>query len=72
MSKNNESTPTTGKIDPQKKLPEFLSILSDQTLHPYDGETHGCIANHEVAVAINAKPGLFYGIPKWLVIWGES
>ncbi len=58
-----------GKIDPKKNLPAFLAELAGKILHHYDGETHGCLAPHEVAVTIEENPRLFYGVPKWLIIW---
>jgi len=72
MSKNNETPSKTGTIDPKKTLPDFLTVLANQILHPYKGETHGCVANHEIAVAIEKEPNLFYGVPKCLVIWSEA
>lgn len=72
MSKKNEKKQKTGTINPEMTLPDFLKELAGKILHPYDGETHGCLANHEIAVVISEKPGIFYGVPNWLITWSAA
>lgn len=72
MSNHQENTAKVGKIDPEKNLPDFLTELAGKILHVYDGETHGCLSPNEIAIAIQEKPGIFYGVPFWLIIWGAA
>jgi len=69
MNQNKEKKPITGGIDPLKKLPDFLETLAGKILQPYSGQTHGCIADSEVAVTIKGEPDMFYGVNKSLVLW---
>ena len=69
MNQNQETTQITGKIDPERALPDFLIALVGKILSPYSGPTHGCVIGNEVAVAIQNEPEQFYGVPKHLIKW---